>query len=239
MAPKAATLIALVRLLSAMLPMLQFSVWMKMIAALSVLSMVIGNAAAIAQRDLKRMLAYSGIAHVGYMLIALLSLRDDSVAAIAVYTITYALMNIGAFGVVSTLAKNQNDPQTLDDIAGLGFRSPFSGLALTVCMFSLSGLPPTAGFIAKFYIFKTAVDSGHLAIAIVGILTSIVSVYYYLRVVYYLYMKEPAEGYAIVPAGGIFATGALAITMIGIFVIGLFPTPLFAMAGAAARALLP
>ena len=238
-APKAATLIALVRLLSAMLPMLQFSLWMKMIAALSVLSMVIGNAAAIAQRDLKRMLAYSGIAHVGYMLIALLSLRDDSVAAIAVYTITYALMNIGAFGVVSTLAKNQNDPQTLDDIAGLGFRSPFSGLALTVCMFSLSGLPPTAGFIAKFYIFKTAVDSGHLAIAIVGILTSIVSVYYYLRVVYYLYMKEPAEGYAIVPAGGIFATGALAITMIGIFVIGLFPTPLFAMAGAAARAMLP
>ena len=238
-APKAATLIALVRLLSAMLPMLQFSVWMKMIAALSVLSMVIGNAAAIAQRDLKRMLAYSGIAHVGYMLIALLSLRDDSVAAIAVYTITYALMNIGAFGVVSTLAKNQNDPQTLDDIAGLGFRSPFSGLSLTVCMFSLSGLPPTAGFIAKFYIFKTAVDSGHLAIAIVGILTSIVSVYYYLRVVYYLYMKEPAEGYATVPEGGIFATGALAIAMIGIFVIGLFPTPLFAMAGAAARALLP
>jgi NADH-quinone oxidoreductase subunit N len=238
-APKAATLIALVRLLSAMLPMLQFSAWMKMIAALSVLSMVIGNAAAIAQRDLKRMLAYSGIAHVGYMLIALLSLRDDSVAAIAVYTITYALMNIGAFGVVSTLAKNQNDPQTLDDIAGLGFRSPFYGLALTVCMFSLSGLPPTAGFIAKFYIFKTAVDSGHTAIALVGIITSIVSVYYYVRVVYYLYMKEPAEGYATVPAGGVFATGALAISMIGIFLIGLFPTPLFVMAGAAARALLP
>ena len=113
---------------------------MKMIAALSILSMIIGNAVAIAQRDLKRMLAYSGIAHVGYMLIAVISLRDESVAAIAVYTITYALMNIGAFGVVSMLAKNQNDPQTLDDIAGLGFRRPFFGLALTVCMFSLSGL---------------------------------------------------------------------------------------------------
>jgi NADH-quinone oxidoreductase subunit N len=238
-APKAATLIAMVRVLAAMSPLLQHTQWMKMIAALSILSMVIGNVVAIAQRDLKRMLAYSGIAHVGYMLIAVLSLRDESVAAVAVYTITYALMNIGAFGVVSMLAKNQNDPQTLDDIAGMGFRSPFCGLALTVCMFSLAGLPPTAGFIAKFYIFKTAVDSGHTTIALIGILTSIVSVYYYLRVVYYLYMREPAEGYATEPAGGIFATGALAIAMIGIFVIGIFPTPLFAMAGAAARALLP
>jgi NADH-quinone oxidoreductase subunit N len=237
-APKAATLIALVRLLAAMAPLLQHNVWMKMIAALSILSMILGNAVAIAQRDLKRMLAYSGIAHVGYMLIAMLSITDDSVAAIAVYTITYALMNIGAFGVVSMLAKNQNDPQTLDDIAGLGFRRPFYGLALTVCMFSLSGLPPTAGFIAKFYIFKTAVDSGHTGIALIGILTSIVSVYYYLRVVYFLYMKEAAEGYA-VPVGGMFATGALAISVIGIFVIGIFPRPLFDVAGAAARALLP
>src|SRR6266566_6774629 len=189
-APKAATLIVVIRLLAAMTPLLQHAVWMKMIAALAVLSMIIGNAVAIAQRDLKRMLAYSGIAHVGYMLIALLTLGSESVAAIAVYTITYALMNIGAFGVVSMLAKNQNDPQTLDDIAGLGFRRPFYGLALTVCMFSLSGLPPTAGFIAKFYIFKTAVDSGHMTVALIGILMSIVSVYYYLRVVYFLYMKE-------------------------------------------------
>jgi NADH-quinone oxidoreductase subunit N len=237
-APKAATLIVLIRLFAAMTPLPQHAYWMRMVAALSILSMIIGNAVAIAQRDLKRMLAYSGIAHVGYMLIALLSVRDDSVAAIAVYTITYALMNIGAFGVVSMLAKNQNDPQTLDDIAGLGFRRPFYGLALTVCMFSLSGLPPTAGFIAKFYIFKTAVDSGHVTIALIGILTSIVSVYYYLRVVYFLYMKEPAEGYA-VPVAGVFATGALAISIIGIFVIGLFPTPLFEMAGAAARAMIP
>jgi len=237
-APKAATLIAVIRLFASMTPLLQHVAWMRMVAALSILSMVIGNAVAIAQRDLKRMLAYSGIAHVGYMLIALLTLRDDSVAAIAIYTITYALMNIGAFGVVSMLSKNQNDPQTLDDIAGLGFRRPFYGLALTVCMFSLSGLPPTAGFIAKFYIFKTAVDSGHVTIALIGILTSIVSVYYYLRVVYFLYMKEPPEREA-VPVGGIFATGALAISIIGIFVIGIFPTPLFEMAGAAAHALLP
>ncbi len=266
-APKAATLIALIRIFASMTPVIQQASWMKMVAALSILSMIIGNAVAIAQRDLKRMLAYSGIAHVGYMLIAMLSLRDESVAAISIYVITYALMNIGAFGVVSMLAKNQNDPQTLDDIAGLGFRRPFYGLALTICMFSLSGLPPTAGFIAKFYIFKTAVDSGHMTVALIGILMSIVSVYYYLRVVYFLYMKEGVSGagsgewetadqphgsldssnsHAPLPTphsplldADIFGTGALVISIVGILAIGLFPTPLFNAAGAAARALLP
>ncbi|MDQ3280333.1 MAG: NADH-quinone oxidoreductase subunit N, partial [Acidobacteriota bacterium] len=144
-APKAATLIALVRLFSAMAPVLPKVAWMNMVAVLAVLSMIVGNAVAIVQRDLKRMLAYSGIAHVGYMMIAMLTVRDDSVAAVAVYTITYALMNIGAFGVVSMLIKNENDPHTLEDIAGLGFRRKFYGFALAICMFSLSGLPPTAG----------------------------------------------------------------------------------------------
>ena len=235
-APKAATLLVVARILIAMMPTLQASSWLNMLEVLSILSMIVGNAVAIAQRDLKRMLAYSGIAHVGYMMIALLTLRDEGVAAVAIYTIVYALMNIGAFGVVSTLVKNQNDPQTLDDIAGLGFRRPFFGLALTICMFSLSGLPPTAGFISKFYVFKTAVESGYTTIALVGILTSIVSVYYYLRVVYFLYMKEPVG--EVVPAeGGVFATGGLAISIIGIFLIGIFPAPLFDAAGAGAREL--
>ena len=259
-APKAATLIAIARLFYAMTPIYQQASWMKIVAAMSILSMIVGNAVAIAQRDLKRMLAYSGIAHVGYMMLALLTVRDDSLAAVAVYTITYAFMNIGAFGVVSLLAKSQNDPQTLDDVAGLGFRRPFYGLALTICMFSLSGLPPTAGFISKFFIFKTAVESGHTTVALIGILTSIVSVYYYLRVVYYLYMKEgstavadghgahddhaapaaaPAIGFAPVAiSADIFATGALAISIIGILAIGLFPTPLFNAATAAAQMLL-
>lgn len=239
-APKAATLIALARLFYSMAPVFQLASWTKIVAALSIMSMLIGNAVAIAQRDLKRMLAYSGIAHIGYMLIAMVTVREDSIAAIAVYTLVYTLMNVGAFGVVSMLAKNQNDPQTLDDIAGLGFRRPFFGLALAICMFSLSGLPPTAGFIGKLYIFKTAVESGHTTIALIGILASIISVYYYLRVVYFLYMREPADGVAVVATpGGIFATGALAISMIGILYIGLFPTTLFESAGRAAHALLP
>ncbi len=238
-APFRATLIALARLFAAMTPVYQLANWSKVVATLSVLSMLIGNAVAIAQRDLKRMLAYSGIAHIGYMLIAMVTVRDESVAAVAIYTITYALMNIGAFGVVSMLVKNQNDPQTLDDIAGLGFRRPFFGLALAICMFSLSGLPPTGGFISKLYIFKTAVESGHTTLALVGILASIISVYYYLRVVYYLYMKEPAEGMEVMTDGGVFATGALAISVIGILAIGLFPTPLFLRASQAAHLFLP
>ena len=237
-APKAATLIALVRLFDAMEPVLPRVNWMSMVAALAILSMIVGNAVAIVQRDLKRMLAYSGIAHVGYMMIAMLTVRDDSVAAVSVYALTYAFMNIGAFGVVSLLMKNQNDPQTLDDIAGLGFRRKFYGFALAICMFSLSGLPPTAGFISKFYIFKTAIESGHTVVALIGILTSIVSVYYYLRVVYYLYMKEPVEGYVVAPGGGVFAAGALMIAMAGILAIGVYPTPLFNAAGYAARVLL-
>jgi NADH-quinone oxidoreductase subunit N len=237
-APKAATLIALIRVFNAMTPMLPQVSWMSMVATLSVLSMIVGNAVAIVQRDLKRMLAYSGIAHVGYMMIAMLTVHEDSVAAIAVYTLTYALMNIGAFGVVSLLIKNENDPHTLDDIAGLGFRRKFYGFALAICMFSLSGLPPTAGFISKFYIFKTAIESGHTVVALIGILTSITSVYYYLRVVYYLYMKEAAEGYEVQSGGGVFALGALTIAVVGILVIGLFPSPLFAAAGAAAHGLL-
>jgi NADH-quinone oxidoreductase subunit N len=237
-APKAATLIALVRLFDAMGPVLPKVNWMNMVAALAILSMIVGNAVAIVQRDLKRMLAYSGIAHVGYMMIAMLTVRDDSVAAVAVYTIVYAFMNIGAFGVVSLLIKNQNDPQTLDDIAGLGFRKKFYGFALALCMFSLSGLPPTAGFISKFYIFKTAIESGHITVALIGILTSIVSVYYYLRVVYYLYMKEPAEADIVPTHGGVFAAGALMIAVVGIIAIGLYPSPLFQAAGNAARVLL-
>ncbi len=232
-APKAATLIALARIFYAMSPALPHVQWMKMVTALSVLSMIVGNAVAIVQRDLKRMLAYSGIAHVGYMMIAMITLRDDSVAAIAIYTIVYALMNIGAFGVVSLLSKNQNDPQTLDDIAGLFWRRPFQGFAMTICMFSLSGLPPTAGFMSKFYIFKNAIESGHTAIALTGIITSIVSVYYYLRVVYFMFMKDATEA---TPGtdSGVFATGAMAISILGIIGIGLFPGPLFRIAGQAA-----
>jgi NADH-quinone oxidoreductase subunit N len=235
-APKAATLVVLLRLFAATSPALDQSKWMDIAAVLAVLSMILGNLVAIAQRDLKRMLAYSGIAHVGYMMLAVRTVREEAVAAIALYAITYVLMNIGAFGVISLLRKNQNDPQTLDDVAGLGFRHPFFGAALTVFMLSLAGIPPTAGFISKFYVFKVVLDNGDVTLALIGILMSIVSVYYYLRVVYYLYMKEADE---LTPeiARGAFATGALALSIIGIVLVGIYPMPLFDLFPMAANAI--
>ncbi|MCM2316107.1 MAG: NADH-quinone oxidoreductase subunit N [Thermoanaerobaculia bacterium] len=235
-APKAATLVVLLRIFAATSPAAEQTKWMAVAAVLSVLSMVLGNFVAIAQRDLKRMLAYSGIAHVGYMMLAVRTVREDAVAAIALYAVTYALMNIGAFGVISLLRKNQNDPHTLDDIAGMGFRHPFAGLALTVFMLSLAGIPPTAGFISKFYVFKVAIDAGDIGLAVVGICTSIVSVFYYLRVVYYLYMKE-ADELTPEPVRGAFATGALAIAIVGVFLVGIFPTPVFELFPLAANAI--
>lgn len=225
-APKAATLVALVRIWDSLSGGIETPAWQGLVAVLAVLSMVVGNLVAIAQRDLKRMLAYSGIAHVGYMMIAVYVLSPESLAAITIYVFSYALMNIGAFGVISLLRKNQNDSQTLDDIAGLGFRHPFHGMALAVCMLSLAGIPPTAGFIAKFYLFKVAIQSDAVWIAFIAILTSIVSVYYYLRVIYYAYMKEP-ELVPVEPDRGVFSTAALAIAILGILVIGILPTPLF------------
>lgn len=235
-APKAATLIAIMRLFVGITAGDKHVAWWGLLAILAVASMIVGNLVATAQRDLKRMLAYSGIAQVGYMMIAVLSLKEDAVAAVSIYAITYALMNIGAFGVVSLLAKSQNEPQTLNDIAGLGFRRPFYGLALSLFMFSLAGLPPTAGFISKFYVFKVAIESGHTTVALIGILTSIVSVFYYLRVVYYLYMKEGDESVPLLQSG-VMGACALAISMIGILAIGLYPSPLFTSAARAAALL--
>ncbi|MHB0969569.1 MAG: NADH-quinone oxidoreductase subunit N [Thermoanaerobaculia bacterium] len=236
-APKAATLIALLRILAGIMPSVDRFEWGGLLAVLSIASMILGNLVAIAQRDLKRMLAYSGIAHVGYMMIAVLSPSENAIAAVAVYTIVYALMNIGAFGVVALINKDQNEPQTINDIAGLGFRKPFIGLALAICMLSLAGIPPTAGFMSKVYVFKTAIEAGNVTIAFIGILASIVSVYYYLRVVYYLYMKEVDET-LVLPTSGVFSTGALAISIIGILLIGLLPAPLFETALRAAATLL-
>ncbi len=236
-APKAATLVALIRIWHALSGGAQVPVWAGLIAVLSVLSMVVGNLVAIAQRDIKRMLAYSGIAHVGYMAIAVYVLSPDSVAAITIYAATYVLMNIGAFGVIALLQKSQNEPQTLDDIAGMGFRYPFHGMALAFCMVSLAGIPPTAGFMAKFYLFKVAIESGALWIALIGIIMSIVSVYYYLRVVYFLYMKE-ADELSVTPDHGVFSTLALSLSILGIILLGVAPTPLFRGAFEAATAVI-
>ncbi len=198
--------------------------WSKIVAVLAVASMVVGNFFALVQKDLKRMLAYSGIAHMGYLLIALVSLTPESPEAVLVYLLAYALMNAGAFAVVSVLYSRSGEQHLISDLAGWGFRFPWLAMALTVCMLSLGGIPPTLGFIGKYVVFVHAVRNGDLWIAIVGVLTSLVGVFYYLRVVYTLYMRpeeRAPEGLRFPAWGGTAAVVAAVVLL----VLGIFPGP--------------
>ncbi|MCK9229218.1 MAG: NADH-quinone oxidoreductase subunit N [Syntrophales bacterium] len=163
-----------------------------LVIVMAVASMVLGNFAALRQDGLVRMLAYSGIAQAGYMLIAFYALPEGS-SALIFYLCVYALMNMGAFGVAVHLSRGNEGILRLKDMAGLGSRSPFLALAMAVFMLSLTGIPPTGGFFAKFYVFKFGLEAGHLGTVIVAVLMSVVSAYYYLRVIVYMYMGEDSD----------------------------------------------
>ncbi len=164
-------------------------IWAKIIAVLAVLSMVFGNLIALPQNNIKRLLAYSGIAHVGYMLIAFTSTSADARWSLIVYFLVYIFMNIGAFSVAMIVEKTKESSE-LSSFAGLGYSNPYLGVAMTIFMMSLVGLPPFAGFIGKLYIFKFAVESGQLYLAIIGVITSVISLYFYLKVVRQMYFEK-------------------------------------------------
>jgi len=180
----------LIRLLDGVGAALPGGKWPQLVALLAVLSMTVGNLLALVQRDIKRMLAYSGIAHMGYLLIPLASLDQGSATPVLVYLLAYALMNAGAFGIVALLYRRAAEPHPIGELAGWGYRYPLLAGCLTVCMLSLAGLPPTLGFIGKYLVFLHAIRHGQLWLALVGVAASLVGVVYYLRVVYVLYMKE-------------------------------------------------
>lgn len=156
---------------------------------ISVLTMLVGNLIALRQTNLKRILAYSSIAHAGYIMIAILS-QDNS--SLLFYITAYIFMNIGAFAAVIALSKKDTEYLELEDYAGVGFKYPWIGATFTVFLLSLAGFPPTAGFLAKFYVFSAAVREDLVPLVIIGVLTSLISVFYYLRIVVYMYMREPA-----------------------------------------------
>jgi len=187
--PKGAALIVLARLALALAPPLVTPRWTSLLAALAVLSMIVGNLVAIAQRDLKRMLAYSGIAHMGYAVVGIVALGFDGVTGMLVYLAVYTVMNVAAFAVVAAFSENEEEPHLLTDLAGQGWERPLMSFALAVAMFSLAGIPPTAGFVGKFLVFRAAVNESLVWLAVVGVINSLVSVFYYVRVVFYLYMK--------------------------------------------------
>ncbi|MDE3034192.1 MAG: NADH-quinone oxidoreductase subunit N, partial [Acidobacteriota bacterium] len=194
-APKAAALAAFLRIFGTAFHGLmdQWSLPLQFIAALS---MIVGNVAAIRQQSMKRMLAYSSIAHVGYMLLGVLS--ADPVAgaqAVWLYMAIYVVMNFGAFAVVIYL-QGQGEGERIEDFRGLGRKHPVLGFAMMMFLLSLAGIPPLLGFFGKFYLFKLAIEQGHVTLTVIALLTSAVSAYYYLGVVAQMYFKEPAEGEA-------------------------------------------
>ncbi len=191
---KVAGMAALLRILVLALPALAAQL-VPLVWVLALLTMVLGNLAALAQKNIKRMLAYSSIAHVGYMLVAVVAFADETLSAAAVaavlfYLAAYALTNFGAWAVVVALEHAEGKGLEIADYAGLGRKRPWLALAMTVFMLSFGGMPPTAGFVGKFYLFRVAVEGGYIGLAIVGVLASVVSVYYYMRVVTTMYMKE-------------------------------------------------
>jgi len=165
---------------------------------LAVLTMTVGNFSALLQDNVKRMLAYSSIAHAGYILVGLVAAGVAGGQASLFYLLVYAFMNLGAFGVLMLVAQREDDGYDIRHFAGVGFRYPVLGALLSLFLISLAGIPPTAGFVGKFYLFSAAVKSGYVGLAVIGVLNSAVSVYYYLRLVVYMYMV-PAEGEIPVP----------------------------------------
>ena len=228
---KAGGFAALLRIFTAAFPIIG-PTWAPIIIGISVLTMFWGNVAAIAQTNIKRMLAYSSIAHAGYILMALpaaaeVGLARDAVSASLFYILTYAVSNLGAWGVVLSLEKSEGKGLSIEDYAGLGTKKPGLALAMALFMLSLIGLPPTAGFIGKFYIFRSVVDAGLIGLALVGVITSLISAYYYLRVVIVMYMREGEPEVR----SELWLETTLWVTAIGTFILGILPGPLLELTG--------
>jgi NADH-quinone oxidoreductase subunit N len=212
--------------------------WQKAVAALAIVTMVVGNLAALAQTNLKRMLAYSSVAHAGYVLTALVAAPGVAVEAVLFYLVAYAAVNLGGFGALSALSRHGREPLSLSDLSGLSDRHPVLAAALTLFLVSLAGVPVSAGFVGKFYLFGAAVSAGRggVALAVVGVLMSVVSAYYYLRPVVAMYMRDPLveDDWARVAP---FSTIALALSVAVVVVLGVYPAPVLALARQAAESL--
>jgi len=196
---------------------------------LAVLTMIVGNFIALSQKDVKRMLAYSSIAHAGYALVGLVAWNEIGLSGILFYMLVYTFMNMGAFAVLVLVGKQGEENLTLDGMSGLGYKRPFMGVALCIFLFSLMGLPPTAGFAAKFYIFAGAIKAGYIWLAVIGVLNSAVSLYYYLRVMVHMYFKDPQEDFGWVSINAATAVSII-ISIAGVLFMGILPGPIMELA---------
>ncbi|MGH7572513.1 MAG: NADH-quinone oxidoreductase subunit N [Gemmatimonadota bacterium] len=233
---KAAGFAALVRVVMATFE-LAGGEWEPILWTLAFLTMFVGNVAAIRQDDIKRMLAYSSIAHAGYLVVAILAHSEAGTAAFLYYLAAYTLMTLGAFGVVAVLGERGRENASISrDYAGLGYREPLLGAAMALFMFSLTGIPPTAGFFGKFSIFAAAVEAGYVVLAVLMVIASVISAYYYLKVVVAMYMRAP-EREPIRATTTVLAAVALLVATIGVLALGIFPGGWIDLARASANGL--
>lgn len=232
---KAAAFAAFLKVFFLALPGLHVR-WAGVVWVLSALTMVLGNLVALVQDNIKRMLAYSSIAHAGYALVAFMAGGPSGASSILFYLVAYALMNLGAFAVIIALQGRGPERFSLDDYAGLGFVRPILTACMALFMFSLAGIPPTAGFMGKLYIFSAAVEAHYPGLAVIGVLSSVVSAFFYLRVIVVMYMGEPVVGRPRLPVPAA-AVWAVAFAALGTLQFGLFPAKLLDLARQSVAAL--
>jgi NADH-quinone oxidoreductase subunit N len=217
---KAAAFAAFARVFLSPLEPLQAQ-WIPVLSAVAGITMIVGTVVGVVQTNVKRMLAYSSVAHAGYLLLGIVSANSTGKAAILFYLLAYAVTNIGALGIVALLGTGQHQHDQLRDFSGLWRSRPGLAGLMTVFLLSLGGIPPTAGFIGKWYIFSAAIQEGHYWLAIIGVLTSVVSVFFYLRIVVMMYMTEGPE--SVRPRVPAAAMAGLAIALIAVLYLGILP----------------
>jgi NADH-quinone oxidoreductase subunit N len=195
--------------------------WSEVIKVLAVLTMILGNIVAMVQSNVKRMLAYSSIAHAGYVLVGIATGTLAGYNAVLFYLFAYTIMNVGAFGVIAYYERTKGvDMTLLDNYAGLGFKNPLMGVLLSIFLFSLVGIPPMIGFIGKYLVFAAAIQSGFIVLAIIGMLASAAGAFYYLRVMVFMYMKESEVDITLERSGNVYAL-SLTILAVATVVFGI------------------
>jgi NADH-quinone oxidoreductase subunit N len=225
---KAAAFAAFVRVfLSAFVPM--HVQWVPVLSAIAAITMIVGTVVGVAQSNVKRMLAYSSIAHAGYLLVGLVAVNSAGKAAILFYLVAYAVTNLGAFGVLAALSSPDRPHDEIRDFAGLWHEKPGLAALLTIFLLSLGGFPPTVGFVSKWYIFNAAVQQNLIALAVLGVLTSVVSVFFYLRIVVMMYMSDERAPEHRPHVPGLAMTG-LVLALIVVFYLGIVPGHLLSIA---------
>jgi NADH-quinone oxidoreductase subunit N len=231
---KAASFAMLLRIFLEGLPFLKAE-WQLLFYVLAAITMTVGNVAALTQSNVKRMLAYSSIAHAGYVLIGIVAATPRGVTAALIYLMLYVFMQLGAFLVVTMMRRQDVIGDELKDLSGLYFRNPAAAVAMLLFMLSLGGIPPTAGFMGKLWLFGAAIEAGYVGLAVIGVVNSAISLYYYVRIVVFMWIKEPAPGSPVVASPAV-AT-ALGLTFAATIFLGIYPRPLFDFAEASAASL--